>query len=194
MVVITPHPPHPKIMTGPVFLFTRNPEFSKWKPTATLREKGPNTEFLPVRIFLCSDWIQVNLHIQSECRKIRTRKNSVSGYFSRRANSSGGKLFLEIGDPVQNYKELYKAYNKKGCRIVPIPARSPDINSVENVFNNVRSKLRTDEWKQEIRYGPYERFCERVCTFKTANIERLTFLLPFSRQEIHEKSTKNEGF
>ena len=77
---------------------------------------------------------------------------------------------------------------------MPIPARSPDINSVENVFNNVRSKLRTDEWKQEIRYGPYERFCERVCTFKTANIERLTFLLPFSRQEIHEKSTKNEGF
>ena len=136
----------------------------------------------------------VSLRIQSECRKIRTRKNSVSGHFSRRANSSGGKLFLEIGDPVQNYKELYKAYNKKGCRIVPIPARSPDINSVENVFNNVRSKLRTDEWKQEIRYGPYERFCERVCTFKTANIERLTFLLPFSRQEIHEKSTKNEGF
>ena len=145
-------------------------------------------EFFLVRIFPHSD------RIQSECRKIRTRKNSVSGHFSRRANSSGGKLFLEIGDPVQNYKELYKAYNKKGCRIVPIPARSPDINSVENVFNNVRSKLRTDEWKQEIRYGPYERFCERVCTFKTANIERLTFLLPFSRQEIHEKSTKNEGF
>ena len=29
---------------------------------------------------------------------------------------------------------------------------------------------------------------------KTAYIGRLTFLLPFSRQEIHEKSTKNEGF
>ena len=27
--------------------------------------------------------------------------------------------------------------------------------------------------------------------FKTANIGRLTFLLPFSRQKIHEKSTKN---
>ena len=30
--------------------------------------------------------------------------------------------------------------------------------------------------------------------FKTANIGRLTFLLPFSRQKIHEKSTKNEEF
>ena len=27
-----------------------------------------------------------------------------------------------------------------------------------------------------------------------ANIKRLTFLLLFSRQEIHEKYTKNEGF
>ena len=30
--------------------------------------------------------------------------------------------------------------------------------------------------------------------FKTANIGMLTFLLLFSRQEIHKKSTKNEGF
>ena len=30
--------------------------------------------------------------------------------------------------------------------------------------------------------------------FKTANIGRLTFLLLFRRQEIHEKSAKNEGF
>ena len=30
--------------------------------------------------------------------------------------------------------------------------------------------------------------------FKMANSGRLTSLLPFSRLEIHEKSTKNEGF
>ena len=30
--------------------------------------------------------------------------------------------------------------------------------------------------------------------FKTANIGVLTFLLPFSRQEMYKKSTKNEGF
>ena len=36
----------------------------------------------------------------------------------------------------------------------------------------------------------------RACLsiFKMANIGRLTFLLLFSRQEIHEKYTKNEGF
>ena len=37
----------------------------------SLREKGPNTRFFPV-----------NLCIESEYRKIRTRKNSVNGVFS----------------------------------------------------------------------------------------------------------------
>ena len=45
----------------------------------SLHEKCPNTEFFLVRIFLYFDWIRrfsVNLRILSECRKIRTRKNS----------------------------------------------------------------------------------------------------------------------
>ena len=53
--------------------------------------KFPNTEFFLVRIFLYSDWIRkftVNLRIQSECKKIRTRKNSVFGHFSRSASRS----------------------------------------------------------------------------------------------------------
>ena len=41
----------------------------------SLREKCPNTELCLVRIFLYSDWIR--RCIQSECRKIRTRNNSV---------------------------------------------------------------------------------------------------------------------
>ena len=32
-----------------------------------------------------------------------------------------------------------------------------------------------------------------ACTFKKTNIGRLTFILPFSRLEIHEKSSKNKG-
>ena len=46
----------------------------------TLREKCPNTEFSLVRIFPHSDWIRrygISLRIQSECGKLRTRKNSV---------------------------------------------------------------------------------------------------------------------
>ena len=45
---------------------------------------------------------------------------------------------------------------------MPVPPTSTDINPVENVFNNVRNKLRTDGWEQEIKYEPYEILCERV--------------------------------
>ena len=52
----------------------------------SLLEKCPNTEFFLVLIFPYPDWIRrvtVNLRIQSEYRKIRTRKNFVFGHFSR---------------------------------------------------------------------------------------------------------------
>ena len=50
-----------------------------------LREKCLNTEFFLVRIFLYLNWIQVNPHTQSKYRKIRARKNSQFGHFSRSA-------------------------------------------------------------------------------------------------------------
>ena len=59
-------------------------KFAKLKVPLTLREKCPNTELLLVRIFLYSD---VNLRIQSEYRKIRTRNNSVFGHFLRSVKS-----------------------------------------------------------------------------------------------------------
>ena len=61
----------------------------------TLREKCPNTEFFLVRIF------------QSECGKIRTRKNFVFAHFSNSAivisisRSNRSNMFFEIG--VLNY-------------------------------------------------------------------------------------------
>ena len=67
------------------------------KSTHTLREKCPNTELFLVRIFLYSDWIRrftINLRIQSEDRKIRTRNNSVFGHFSRSNSSMEQKILL----------------------------------------------------------------------------------------------------
>ena len=52
----------------------------------SLREKYPNMKFFLVRIFPHSNWIRRDtkyLPIQSECEKIRTRKNSVFEHFSR---------------------------------------------------------------------------------------------------------------
>ena len=46
-----------------------------------LHENCPDTEFFLVRIFPHSEWVRRD--IQSECGKIRTRKNSVFEHFSR---------------------------------------------------------------------------------------------------------------
>ena len=57
----------------------------------TLREKCPNTEFFSGPYFPAfgtnTEIYGVNLRIQSEYRKIRTRKNSVFGHCSRSHNN-----------------------------------------------------------------------------------------------------------
>ena len=50
------------------------------KAERSLREKCPNTEYFPV-FGLNTDIYGVNLGIQLEYRKIRTRKNFVFGHF-----------------------------------------------------------------------------------------------------------------
>ena len=59
--------------------------------TLTLRGKCPNTDFFLVHILLYSNWIRrftlkISVFIQSEYRKIRIRKISVFGHFSRGGN------------------------------------------------------------------------------------------------------------
>ena len=52
----------------------------------TLRKKCPNTKFFLVCIFPHSDWIREIFRIsriQSQCGKIRTRKNFVLGHFTQ---------------------------------------------------------------------------------------------------------------
>ena len=62
---------------------------------STLRESCPNTKLFLVRILPHSDW--VSLRIQSECGKIRTRKNFVFGHFSRSARIELPSVLLRSG-------------------------------------------------------------------------------------------------
>ena len=48
------------------------------------------------------------------------------------------KLILQDGCPVQKSKQTQMAYDGIGCKIFSIPARSPDLNPIENVFNLIR--------------------------------------------------------
>ena len=75
-------------------------------------------------------------------------------------------LFLLDGDPTQNSRKAKKAFDDVSCRIFSIPARFPDINPIENMFHNLRKKLREDAIEHHIEHTckSYEEFCNRVKT------------------------------
>ena len=81
--------------------------------------------------------------------------------FSRSVNPRG-KRFLQDGDPCQNSRICKEAMEKLGASLFPIPARSPDINPIENVFNNVKVQLREDAIINNITRESFDAFCERV--------------------------------
>ena len=78
------------------------------------------------------------------------------------SSNSKGKLFLQDGCPSQNSAVAKEAMDSVGCRLFKIPARSPDLNPIENVFHNIRKKLSKDALEQKIEKETYEEFCRRV--------------------------------
>ena len=92
----------------------------------SLREKCLNTKFFLVRIFSHSYWIQrdaeryrVSLHIQSECRKIWTKKNSVFGPFSGRLFTNCLKtcFCMRKHRYLKNEYQFFDALKTKDCKI-----------------------------------------------------------------------------
>ena len=81
--------------------------------------------------------------------------------FSRSANTSV-KRFLQDGDPSQNSLVARKALDEVGAQLFKIPARSPDLNPIENLFNLVSAKLEKDALRKQITYETFEQFSRRV--------------------------------
>ena len=79
---------------------------------------------------------------------------------------------MQDGDPRQNAKVARLAWEKLGCKMFGIPARSPDLNPIENIFHIMRRKLKEDALEQEINNESYEQFCDRIkSTFASLSTE-----------------------
>ena len=83
--------------------------------------------------------------------------------FKKNANPRG-KLFLQDGDPSQNSVKARSAWDEVGARKFTIPARSPDLNPIENIFHIVKRRLRQDALDQQITRGDFAAFSARVKT------------------------------
>jgi len=73
-----------------------------------------------------------------------------------------GKLFLQDGDPSQNSKKAKLSLETVGARKFAIPARSPDVNPIENVFNYVKMELRAQALNRNITQENFLQFSARV--------------------------------
>ena len=62
------------------------------------------------------------------------------------------KLFLQNGDPSQNSRKANNAMYKVGTKKFNIPARSPDMNLIENVINYVKTKLHEESFNRNITF------------------------------------------
>jgi len=83
--------------------------------------------------------------------------------FSNSISPNGRRVVMD-GCPRQNCKKAYKAYDAVGAMIMKLPARSPDLNPIENFFHLVKRKLRQEAVQKQITKESVDDFCARICS------------------------------
>ena len=101
----------------------------------------------------------------------------VRSYFPRtfeRNKNPHGKLLLQDRDPLQVSQCAKNAIDDVGCRMFAIPARSPDLKPIENMFHLVRANSQKDALTKEIKKETFLEFSRRVRkTIKGSPVEIL---------------------
>ena len=100
-------------------------------------------------------------------RFARFVKYRFPGTFEKCGTTPVDRFFLQDGDPRQTSKVAEEAWEELGCQMFSIPARSPDLNPIENIFHLVRQQLAHDALEQEIYQETYDEFCKRETLYQT---------------------------
>ena len=72
-----------------------------------------------------------------------------------RSSNAMGKTILEDGNPSQNSCKAQEAMCQGGAWKFSIPACSPDLNPIENLFGNVKLQLQDDALHKMITHEMY---------------------------------------
>ena len=78
------------------------------------------------------------------------------------SNAGKGQTFFQDGDPSQNCAAALESMAKCGAICLKIPARSPDLNPIENLFHLINNQLSVDAKEQNIQHETYDQFSKRV--------------------------------
>ena len=119
-------------------------------------------------------------------------KDNFQGLFEK-ADKGLSKLWLQDGDPSQNATSVKRALKKLKAELFAIPARSPDLNPIENLFHLVRRKLHEQALDKNITRESFEQFKERVInTFLSFPSDVIDRIIESMRRRINLITT-NKG-
>ena len=92
------------------------------------------------------------------------------------------KLFVQDGDKSQNSKVALEQLEVIGASVFAIPARSPDLNPIENVFHLSGKKIKLDGLALNIQHESFEQFQQRcqstLMSFSSDIIDRTISSMP----------------
>jgi len=89
-------------------------------------------------------------------------KRTLPEAFERSINPQAKRLLMD-GCPRQNCKKALKAIDDVHGKVFKIPARSPDLNPIENFFHLAARELKKDALLRRITYEAKHQFSEREC-------------------------------
>ena len=81
--------------------------------------------------------------------------------FQKTGHDIDGGLLLQDGDPSQNCRLAIINLIFWDVTSSIIPANSPNLNPIENIFGLIRKQLRADALSQKIPHETYLEFCKR---------------------------------
>ena len=100
----------------------------------------------------------------------------------RKTMSPKAARILVDGDPSQNSKKALKAVRDINAKYFKIPARSPDLNPIENLFHLVKKRLSKQAREQSITHESKDEFADRVqnmmLSFKPEAIDKIIETMP----------------
>ena len=88
-------------------------------------------------------------------------KDNFEEVFEKSSNPRA-KRFLHDACPSQNSKVAKRAIDRTSTKMFAIPARSPDLNTIENIFLLTKRKLQADALDKRITNTTFEEFSNRV--------------------------------
>ena len=143
--------PHDQARAPRARQWRKRGEGLKFRCTAKGKKEGSTTVNFMVAIaygkgvVLCEQWEGT---ITGE--KFASIVNRCFRKAFRNSANPKGKIFLMDGCPRQNSRAAMRAIDKVGAKVFRIPARSPDLNPIENFFHTVTMKLNNDAIDKQI--------------------------------------------